>query len=158
MAIREPAFLPFAPPTMPRPWTGKAPMKNERRKARKIALVESMNPVAEEEGRVKRLEMVRPLEMGRFPVEVKPRQKVIGKPLTRAEIYELLKPHIGSNRQVNLGKVHFQFKIWPVGFFFGMGMCIYQNGPLNFIHLFLRDCNIERNTDEITSCLKRIKM
>ncbi|KAG5520893.1 hypothetical protein RHGRI_033454 [Rhododendron griersonianum] len=104
VAIREPAFLPFAPPTMPRPWTGKAPMKNERRKARKIALVESMNPVAEEEGRVKRLEMVRPLEMGRFPVEVKPRQKVIGKPLTRAEIYELLKPHIGSNRQVNLGR------------------------------------------------------
>ncbi|KAJ0824931.1 hypothetical protein HanRHA438_Chr17g0797701 [Helianthus annuus] len=25
IAIREPAFLPFAPPSMPRPWTGKPP-------------------------------------------------------------------------------------------------------------------------------------
>lgn len=104
VAIREPAFLPFAPPTMPRPWTGKAPMKNARRKERKIALVESMTPVAEEEGGVRHLDMVRPMEMGRFPAEVKPRASVIGKPLTRAEIYELLKPHIGSNRQVNLGR------------------------------------------------------
>lgn len=117
MAIREPAFLPFAPPTMPRPWTGKAPMKNARRKERKIALVESMTPVAEEEGGVRRLDMVRPMEMGRFPAEVKPRASVIGKPLTRAEIYELLKPHIGSNRQVNLGKIHFQLKILLVGYF-----------------------------------------
>lgn len=77
-------------------------MKNARRKERKIALVESMTPVAEEEGGVRRLDMVRPMEMGRFPAEVKPRVSVIGKPLTRAEIYELLKPHIGSNRQVNL--------------------------------------------------------
>ncbi|OEL29009.1 CRS2-associated factor 2, chloroplastic [Dichanthelium oligosanthes] len=35
LAIREPAFLPFAPPTMPRPWTGKAPLLTKEEKARR---------------------------------------------------------------------------------------------------------------------------
>jgi hypothetical protein len=29
IAIREPAFLPFAPPSMPRPWTGNSPVISE---------------------------------------------------------------------------------------------------------------------------------
>jgi hypothetical protein len=29
IAIREPAFLPFAPPSMPRPWTGNWPTTSE---------------------------------------------------------------------------------------------------------------------------------
>ncbi|CAH2080528.1 unnamed protein product [Thlaspi arvense] len=40
LAIREPAFLPFAPPTMPRPWTGKAPLKTSKKK-KNIPLFES---------------------------------------------------------------------------------------------------------------------
>jgi hypothetical protein len=35
LAIREPPFLPFAPPTMPRPWTGKAPLLTKEEKARR---------------------------------------------------------------------------------------------------------------------------
>ncbi|KAI3728315.1 hypothetical protein L6452_16949 [Arctium lappa] len=95
IAIREPAFLPFAPPTMPRPWTGKAPLKKS---TRKIKLFESLNP----SNNVKQLEMLKPYELGNF--EVKPREEVLGKPLSRAERQELVKRHVSSNRQVNLGR------------------------------------------------------
>ncbi|KAL7610672.1 CRS2-associated factor 2, chloroplastic [Lactuca sativa] len=97
IAIREPAFLPFAPPTMPRPWTGKAPLKKS---TRKIKLFESLNPGNNSNS--KQLEMLKPYELGNF--EVKPREEVLGKPLSRAERLELVKLHISSNRQVNLGR------------------------------------------------------
>ncbi|KAA8529598.1 hypothetical protein F0562_034302 [Nyssa sinensis] len=101
LAIREPAFLPFAPPSMPRPWTGKAPMKKSKRK---IRLFDSFNPPPPEANGAKQLEMLRPYELGKFPTEVKTRQEVLGRPLSRAEIRLLLKPHLSSNRQVNLGR------------------------------------------------------
>ncbi|KAK9052739.1 hypothetical protein SSX86_029369 [Deinandra increscens subsp. villosa] len=94
IAIREPAFLPFAPPTMPRPWTGKPPLKKS---TRKIKLFESpSNPDT------KQLQMLKPYELGNF--DVKPREEVLGKPLSRAERHELVKRHVSSNRQVNLGR------------------------------------------------------
>lgn len=98
LAIREPAFLPFAPPTMPRPWTGKAPMKKSKKN---IPLFGSFNP---ESNAVKHLEMPAPYWLGKFPAELKPRNEVLGKPLTKSEARELLKPHLSSNRQVNLGR------------------------------------------------------
>ncbi|KAK3041820.1 hypothetical protein RJ639_000336 [Escallonia herrerae] len=100
LAIREPAFLPFAPPTMPRPWTGKAPLKKSKKK---IPLFESFNPPSESEG-VRHLEMPGPYRLGKYPAETKSREEVLGRPLTKAEIKELVKPHWTSNRQVNLGR------------------------------------------------------
>lgn len=101
LAIREPAFLPFAPPTMPRPWTGKAPMKKSKRN---IKLFEPLNPQMEndDDDGGKRYEMLRAYELGMF--EEKPKKKVLGPPLTREEIRELLKHCIASNRQVNIGE------------------------------------------------------
>ncbi|MCD7449093.1 CRS2-associated factor [Datura stramonium] len=100
LAIREPAFLPFAPPTMPRPWTGKAPMKKSKRN---IKLFEPLNPQMEsDDDGDKRYEMLRPYELGMF--EERPREKVLGSPLTKTEIRELLKHCIASNRQVNIGR------------------------------------------------------
>ncbi|KAJ0446348.1 putative RNA-binding, CRM domain, YhbY-like superfamily, CRS2-associated factor, plant [Helianthus annuus] len=84
IAIREPAFLPFAPPTMPRPWTGKPPLKKS---TRKIKLFESSNPNSSNNNNTKQLEML-----------------MLGKPLSRAERHELVKRHVSSNRQVNLGR------------------------------------------------------
>ncbi|GJR52799.1 CRS2-associated factor 2, chloroplastic [Tanacetum coccineum] len=72
IAIREPAFLPFAPPN----WDG--------------------------DGKV--MEMMRGLEIGEGRYEVRPREEVLGKPLSRAERLELVKRHVSSNRQVNLGR------------------------------------------------------
>ncbi|KAK1438198.1 hypothetical protein QVD17_04003 [Tagetes erecta] len=95
IAIREPAFLPFAPPTMPRPWTGKAPLKKQ---TRKIKLFESVNT----DTGMKQLEMLKAYELGNF--QVRNRDEVLGKPLSRAERQELVKRHVSSNRQVNLGR------------------------------------------------------
>lgn len=80
---------------MPRPWTGKAPLKKQ---VKKIKLFESLD----QGQNGKKLEMLKPLEIGNF--EVKPREEVLGKPLSRAERQELVKKHISSNRQVNLGR------------------------------------------------------
>ncbi|KAK4423838.1 CRS2-associated factor 2, chloroplastic [Sesamum alatum] len=102
LAMREPAFLPFAPPTMPRPWTGKAPMKKSKRK---IKLFEPLGgDVSDEDENLgqKRYEMLRDYELGK--VSVRPREEVLGEPLTRWEIKEMLKPYLSSNRQVNLGR------------------------------------------------------
>lgn len=101
LAIREPAFLPFAPPTMPRPWTGKAPMKKAKRNVRLFGTVEE-----EEEGNgvQRRMEMRAGYDFGRFSGVVKPRNELLGKPLTKLEARDLVKPYLSSNRQVNLGR------------------------------------------------------
>ncbi|KAI3969358.1 hypothetical protein MKW92_000011 [Papaver armeniacum] len=86
LAIREPAFLPFAPPTMPRPWTGKAPLKKSKKN---IPLFDSFNPPPVGMKGVKQVEMPGPFPLGR---------------LTREEVRMLVKPHLSHNRQVNLGR------------------------------------------------------
>ncbi|XP_051149464.1 CRS2-associated factor 2, chloroplastic isoform X2 [Andrographis paniculata] len=101
IAMREPAFLPFAPPSMPRPWTGKAPMKKSKRK---IKLFEPLGNGDDENESMagRRLEMLRGYELGKF--NVRPREEVLGEPLTKWEIKDMLKPYLSSNRQVNLGR------------------------------------------------------
>ncbi|KAL5540081.1 hypothetical protein UlMin_043152 [Ulmus minor] len=106
LAIREPAFLPFAPPTMPRPWTGKAPLKSakERKKNRKLPLFDSFNPPPAGTKGVKYMEMPGPFPFGKYPREGKTREEILGEPLKKWEIQMLIKPHIPDNRQVNLGR------------------------------------------------------
>ncbi|XP_047180083.1 CRS2-associated factor 2, chloroplastic [Vigna umbellata] len=101
IAIREPAFLPFAPPTMPRPWTGKAPLKSKKKK---IPLFDSFNPPPLSTKGVKHVEMPGPFPMGQFPKEGKTREEILGEPLKRWEIQMLVKPMMSDNRQVNLGR------------------------------------------------------
>lgn len=106
LAIREPAFLPFAPPTMPRPWTGKAPLKSakEKKRNRKIPLLDSfLPPPAGAEG-VKQVEMPGPFPFGKYPKVRKTREEILGEPLKKLEIKMLIRPHLSSNRQVNLGR------------------------------------------------------
>ncbi|KAH1239114.1 CRS2-associated factor 2, chloroplastic [Glycine max] len=101
IAIREPAFLPFAPPTMPRPWTGKAPLKGK--KSKKVPLFDSFNPPPAGTKGVKLVEMPGPFPMGQFPLEGKSREEILGEPLKKWEIHMLVKPMMSYNRQVNLG-------------------------------------------------------
>ncbi|CAN1310890.1 CRS2-associated factor 2, chloroplastic [Linum perenne] len=102
LAIREPAFLPFAPPTMPRPWTGKAPLKSKKKK---IPLFDSFNPPPSTEKKgAKFVEMPRPYKLGNYSEESMTREEILGEPLTRQEIRLLVKPMISDNRQVNLGR------------------------------------------------------
>ncbi|CAI9092946.1 OLC1v1028324C1 [Oldenlandia corymbosa var. corymbosa] len=103
LGIREPAFLPFAPPSMPRPWTGKAPMKKSKRNI-KLFEQKGITPLGSNEvHRVRHYELLKAYELGQY-TNNKPREKVLGAPLTKSEIRDLLKPCISSNRQVNLGR------------------------------------------------------
>ncbi|PON44849.1 RNA-binding, CRM domain containing protein [Parasponia andersonii] len=106
LAIREPAFLPFAPPTMPRPWTGKAPLKSakEKKRNRKIPLVDSFNPPPPGTEGVKVVEMPGRFPFGKYPKEGKTREEILGDPLKKWEVQMLVKPFLSDNRQVNLGR------------------------------------------------------
>ncbi|KAL5700384.1 CRS2-associated factor 2 [Ranunculus cassubicifolius] len=101
LAFREPAFLPFEPPTMPRPWTGKAPLKKSKKN---IPLFDSFNPPPPGMKGVKHVEMPGPFKLGKYPKEGQTREEILGEPLTRAEVRMLVKPHLSHNRQVNLGR------------------------------------------------------
>ncbi|KAG7592740.1 YhbY-like superfamily [Arabidopsis thaliana x Arabidopsis arenosa] len=101
VGIREPAFMPFAPPTMPRPWTGKAPLKKSKKK---IPLFDSFNPPPAGKSGVKYVEMPGPLPFGRYPKEGMNREEILGEPLKKWEKGMLIKPHMHDNRQVNLGR------------------------------------------------------
>ncbi|KAK6242107.1 hypothetical protein SCA6_007496 [Theobroma cacao] len=101
IAIREPAFLPFAPPTMPRPWTGKAPLIKSKKK---IPLFDSFNPPPPDKKGVKYVEMPGPFPYGKYPKEGKTREEILGESLKKWEIKMLVKPLLSDNRQVNLGR------------------------------------------------------
>ncbi|XP_044489945.1 CRS2-associated factor 2, chloroplastic [Mangifera indica] len=101
LAIREPAFLPFAPPTMPRPWTGKQPLKKSKKK---IPLFDSFMPPPPGKKGVKFVETPGPFPFGKYPQEGKTREEILGEPLKRWEIDMLVKPLLKNNRQVNLGR------------------------------------------------------
>uniref|UniRef100_A0A7N0TJ23 CRM domain-containing protein n=1 Tax=Kalanchoe fedtschenkoi TaxID=63787 RepID=A0A7N0TJ23_KALFE len=106
LAIREPAFLPFATPTMSRPWTGKAPLK--KKKDKPIRLFHSQQLLDGENEYVdvtttRRLETVRAIELGTY-ANMKPRKDVLGEPLRKWEIKMLIKPYLTTNKQVNLGR------------------------------------------------------
>lgn len=111
VAIREPAFLPFAPPTMPRPWTGKAPLLTKEEKARRRG-VRLHTPLGEEAPRTVSAHGImmevrgrRKLDLARVsPGDGRSREEVLGEPLTAAEVRDLVKPHISHNRQLNIGR------------------------------------------------------
>ncbi|KAK9707383.1 hypothetical protein RND81_07G194000 [Saponaria officinalis] len=104
LAIREPAFLPFAPPSMPRPWTGKAPLLSKKEKLlkkKKIPLFRSLNHVVEGGFRV---DLPKSVQFGEVLRDHRSREEIIGEPLSRAEVKALVKPLLADNRQVNLGR------------------------------------------------------
>uniref|UniRef100_K3XHR9 CRM domain-containing protein n=1 Tax=Setaria italica TaxID=4555 RepID=K3XHR9_SETIT len=111
LAIREPAFLPFAPPTMPRPWTGKAPLLTKEEKARRRG-VRLHTPLGQEpaqtvspHGIMMEVRGRRQMDLARVsPGDGRTRDEVLGEPLTPAEVRALVKPHISHNRQLNIGR------------------------------------------------------
>ncbi|XP_066308858.1 CRS2-associated factor 2, chloroplastic-like isoform X1 [Miscanthus floridulus] len=111
LAIREPAFLPFAPPTMPRPWTGKAPLLTKEEKARRRG-VRLHTPLGQEppqtvsaHGIMMEVRERRQMDLARVsPGDGRSREEVLGEPLTPSEVRALVKPHISHNRQLNIGR------------------------------------------------------
>lgn len=86
---------------MPRPWTGKAPLKKSKKN---IPLFDSFNPPPPGKKGVKHVEKPGPFPFGKYPKEGKTREEILGEPLKKWEIKMLVKPLLSDNRQVNLGR------------------------------------------------------
>ncbi|KAK1292233.1 hypothetical protein QJS10_CPB17g00895 [Acorus calamus] len=112
LGIREPAFLPFAPPSMARPWTGKAPLKPSKKEREKMRKIKLFDPLSTGEGggggesgpRVLEMRRAPAQPFGRYCTDGRTREDILGKPLSRWEVKALVKPLLSHNRQINLGR------------------------------------------------------
>ncbi|KAL2342553.1 hypothetical protein Fmac_003838 [Flemingia macrophylla] len=99
--IREPPFVPFGPATMPRPWTGRAPLPPSKKKLKEFDSF--VLPPPHKKG-VKPVQSPGPFLPGSSPRYVKTREEILGEPLTREEIGELVKSSMKAPRQLNIGR------------------------------------------------------
>ncbi|XP_076949732.1 CRS2-associated factor 1, chloroplastic-like [Bidens hawaiensis] len=98
--LREPAIAPFGPGTMPRPWTGKKPLPASKKK---IDFDSFTLPPAHKKG-VKPVQAPGPFLAGTGPRYVREREEVLGEPLSKEEVDELVKGCLKSSRQLNMGR------------------------------------------------------
>lgn len=98
--IREPPFLPFGPATMPRPWTGRAPLPPSKKKLKEFDSFEL--PPPHKKG-VKPVQSPGPYLPGTGPRYVMSREEILGEPLTTEEIRELVRSCMKTPRQLNMG-------------------------------------------------------
>ncbi|RLN25421.1 CRS2-associated factor 1, chloroplastic [Panicum miliaceum] len=80
VALREAPFLPFGPEATPHPWTGRKPLPNSRKELPEFDL------------------FVLP------PASKKGLEEVLGEPLTKEEVAELVKGSLKTKRQLNVGR------------------------------------------------------
>ncbi|KAM0837494.1 hypothetical protein ACQ4PT_061613 [Festuca glaucescens] len=103
VALREAPFLPFGPEATPRPWTGRKPLPKSRKE-----LPEFDSFVLPPHGK----KGVKPVQSpGPFLAGMEPRYQaasrggeVLGEPLTREVVAELVKGNLKAKRQLNMGR------------------------------------------------------
>ncbi|KAJ4963981.1 hypothetical protein NE237_023920 [Protea cynaroides] len=101
LALREPPFAPFGPTTMPRPWTGRAPLPTSKKK---LPEFDSFRLPPPHKKGVKPVQAPGPYLAGSGPKYVKSREEIMGEPLTEEEIKELVQSCLKSRRQLNMGR------------------------------------------------------
>ncbi|CAK9235022.1 unnamed protein product [Sphagnum troendelagicum] len=101
IGFREPQFSPFGPSTMPRPWTGKAPLPGSKKK---LPEFDSFKPPPPNKKGVKHVQPPGPYPEGEGPQEAKSREEILGEPLTKEEINDAIERVNKENRQLNLGR------------------------------------------------------
>ncbi|KAJ6828500.1 CRS2-associated factor 1, chloroplastic [Iris pallida] len=102
LALREPPFLPFGPATMPRPWTGRAPLPPSKKKLPEFDSFKLPSPGKKG---VKPVQSPGPFLSGSGPkYAAASREEVIGDPLTKEEVKELIKGCLKTRRQLNMGR------------------------------------------------------
>ncbi|KAJ1282408.1 hypothetical protein BS78_03G049700 [Paspalum vaginatum] len=102
VALREAPYLPFGPETTPRPWTGRKPLPKSRKE-----LPEFDSFVLPPHGKkgVKPVQSPGPFLAGVEPrYQAASREEVLGEPLTKEEVAELVKGSLKTNRQLNMGR------------------------------------------------------
>ncbi|KAG1346702.1 putative CRS2-associated factor 1, chloroplastic [Cocos nucifera] len=101
LALREPPFLPFGPSTMPRPWTGRAPLPPSKKK---LPEFDSFKLPPPEKKGVKPVQSPGPFLAASGPnYDAASREEILGEPLAEEEIKELVKGCIKTRRQLNIG-------------------------------------------------------
>ncbi|XP_008801506.2 CRS2-associated factor 1, chloroplastic [Phoenix dactylifera] len=102
LALREPPFLPFGPSTMPRPWTGRAPLPPSKKK---LPEFDSFKLPPPEKKGVKPVQSPGPFLAGSGPTyHAVSREEILGEPLAEEEIKELVKGCMKTKRQLNIGR------------------------------------------------------
>ncbi|KAG5024461.1 hypothetical protein AAZX31_08G035100 [Glycine max] len=99
--MREAPFVPFGPDTMPRPWTGRAPLPASKKKLKEFDSF--VLPPPHKKG-VKPVQSPGPYLAGTGPRYVKSREEILGEPLTQEEIRDLVKSCMKAQRQLNIGR------------------------------------------------------
>ncbi|POO00856.1 RNA-binding, CRM domain containing protein [Trema orientale] len=99
--LREAPYAPFGPTTMPRPWTGRAPLPPSKKKLKEFDSFQL--PPPHKKG-VKPVQAPGPYLAGSGPKYVKSREEILGEPLTEEEIKDLVNGCIKTKRQLNMGR------------------------------------------------------
>ncbi|KAK6151831.1 hypothetical protein DH2020_014466 [Rehmannia glutinosa] len=97
--LREPLVSPFGPGTMAKPWLGRKPLPPSKKKLPEFDSFQL--PPPHKKG-VKPVQAPGPFLPGSGPKYVRSREEVLGTPLTKEEIEELIKGSKKSNRQLNM--------------------------------------------------------
>uniref|UniRef100_A0A7N0ZWH6 CRM domain-containing protein n=1 Tax=Kalanchoe fedtschenkoi TaxID=63787 RepID=A0A7N0ZWH6_KALFE len=101
IALREAPYSPFGPMTMDRPWTGKAPLPPSKKKLKEFDSF--VLPPPHKKG-VKPVQSPGPFLPGSGPKYVRTREEILGEPLTREEINDMVESCIRTSRQLNIGR------------------------------------------------------
>ncbi|RZC51319.1 hypothetical protein C5167_019746 [Papaver somniferum] len=101
LALREPPFVPFGPSSMPRPWTGRAPLPGTKKK---LPEFDSFKLPPPNKKGVKPVQAPGPYLAGSGPKYVSSREEILGEPLSSEEIKELVHGCLKIRRQLNMGR------------------------------------------------------
>ncbi|KAL5572612.1 hypothetical protein UlMin_022209 [Ulmus minor] len=99
--LRETPYAPFGPTTMPRPWTGRAPLPPSKKKLREF---DSFRLPPPHKKGVKPVQAPGPYLPGSGPRYVMSREEILGEPLTDEEVKDLINSCLKSKRQLNMGR------------------------------------------------------
>lgn len=99
LKLREAPYTPFGPDTMPRPWTGCAPLSKK-----KLKEFDSFRPPPPNKKGIKSVQAPGPFLAGSGPKYTMSREEIMGEPLTRLEIKDLVLGCIKTRRQMNMGR------------------------------------------------------
>lgn len=104
--LREPPYVPFGPSTMPRPWTGRAPLPPSKKKLKEFDSFKL--PPPHKKG-VKPVQAPGPFLAGSGPpllryVKPRSREEILGEPLSKEEINDLVNRCMKTSRQLNIGR------------------------------------------------------
>lgn len=99
--LREPLVSPFGPTTMAKPWLGRKPLPPSKKKLPEFDSFQL--PPPHKKG-VKPVQAPGPFLPGSGPKYVRSREEILGAPLSKEEIEDLINGSKKSSRQLNIGR------------------------------------------------------